>query len=78
MRTAKTWMGLTAQQLIDGQDGTTKGGDRLTGSVCWTYRTSYDRDGFVLPPDHCTVCAQENADCISIETPGGPVAVLDL
>jgi len=76
-----TYEGKTARQIADTQDGSNEYGMRFTGSLCWQYRTSYDRAGY-LQDTGPSVCEPERADCISIEAPsaggGGIVAILPL
>ena len=77
MQVVTTWQGLTAQQIIEGRDGMTNGGDHLTGDIVWQYRTDYRPDGTLDDMGQC-VCDADRADCITIETTGGIAACLDI
>lgn len=80
-RTYKTYRGKTARQIADEQDDANEYGMRFSGPLCWQYRSSYDRAGY-LQDTGPSVCEPDRADCISIEGPsaggGGIVAILPL
>ena len=71
MRTVSKYAGMTAKQIIDGQDGETNGGMRMTGNVIWNYRTEYNPDGTYDALNGPCVCEPEQASCSVIESLGG-------
>jgi len=67
MQTTRQYQGMTAREIIDGQDGETNGGDRMTGKIIWNYRTTCNADGTLQSFGRSTVCRPEDADVIGID-----------